>query len=476
MMSHAKSWEKELTPGLSYYMEYDESKPLIIHALKIDPANKSLELKPELTADTIFDEHTTLRAGKKIRKMSDVCVGKNTVSEAVSMHGAIGGITGDFFKMTTGDPIGAMLKDRKLYSGPAAKPRGVFGWGRKDFFMGKLKFEGKISWENQEPIKIDTYNEFCKKNGLTLNTSIVGFAQAATPNAYALIKVKNDNWRANYKTEGEVITIHEDTNSLPIKKGYVVLAGRGSAKEIITQLKRGQKINLEAKLEGADWKKITNAIGGGPFLLKNGKEEIDFEGQQFTIRGFLEKRYARCAIGRTKDNKIVLATVDGPSSLSKMKGANDTIYSAGATLKELADIMRKLGCTDAMNLDGGGSATFSLFGKCFNRPSSKIERRVSNLVAIYAPKMIKNAKSAKLKLKGPSKIKQNENPIYKVFDADGKEIENSKLIWQASGSGWIDQEGKFHGITPGKTTIRVYYQGKGYQFNTQVLPEEGYKS
>jgi exopolysaccharide biosynthesis protein len=48
------------------------------------------------------------------------------------------------------------------------------------------------------------------------------------------------------------------------------------------------------------------------------------------------------------------------------------------TLPELADFMHKLGCTEAMNLDGGGSTTFWLNGKVMNSPSDGHERHIAN--------------------------------------------------------------------------------------------------
>ena len=52
--------------------------------------------------------------------------------------------------------------------------------------------------------------------------------------------------------------------------------------------------------------------------------------------------------------------------------------SIGMTLGELAEFMLKLGCTEAMNLDGGGSSTFWLDGKIMNSPSDGHERRIAN--------------------------------------------------------------------------------------------------
>ena len=48
------------------------------------------------------------------------------------------------------------------------------------------------------------------------------------------------------------------------------------------------------------------------------------------------------------------------------------------TFPELADYMAKLGCDEALNLDGGGSATFWLYGQVVNSPSEGHERETAN--------------------------------------------------------------------------------------------------
>lgn len=58
-------------------------------------------------------------------------------------------------------------------------------------------------------------------------------------------------------------------------------------------------------------------------------------------------RAPRSAIGVKDDGTVIVAVVDGRADVS---------HSVGATLAELAEIMRGLGCRDAMNMDGGGSS------------------------------------------------------------------------------------------------------------------------
>lgn len=92
-------------------------------------------------------------------------------------------------------------------------------------------------------------------------------------------------------------------------------------------------------------------------------------------------RHPRSAVGVTADSHLILLTVDGRTDLA-----------AGMTCQELAEVMQQLGCTDALNLDGGGSTTLwgagQLHGGVLNFPSDNGEydhlgeRSCSNAIAI----------------------------------------------------------------------------------------------
>jgi exopolysaccharide biosynthesis protein len=103
---------------------------------------------------------------------------------------------------------------------------------------------------------------------------------------------------------------------------------------------------------------VKTAIGGGPALVRNGKLAEWHSAQS---------RHPRSAIGWNKTH-IFLVEVDG----------RQRNLSVGMTWGELADYMIKLGCEEAMNLDGGGSATLWFFGQVVNSPSQGDERGMAN--------------------------------------------------------------------------------------------------
>lgn len=108
----------------------------------------------------------------------------------------------------------------------------------------------------------------------------------------------------------------------------------------------------------------------GPTLLDGG-EILVAEGQEVDRA---MNSNPRTAIGMIAPLHYLFLVSDGR-----------TDDSEGLTLYQLAELMKSLGCTEAYNLDGGGSATMWFNGKIVNIPTdgSKIyERAVSDIVYI----------------------------------------------------------------------------------------------
>lgn len=103
----------------------------------------------------------------------------------------------------------------------------------------------------------------------------------------------------------------------------------------------GEKIGIHKKPSGG-WNTLSSStvLAGGPLLVFEG-EEVSQVNQAFNTN-----RHPRTAVGVTSSGKVIVAVIDGRSS-----------QSHGLSTIDLAALMHALGCTDAMNLDGGGSST-----------------------------------------------------------------------------------------------------------------------
>lgn len=132
------------------------------------------------------------------------------------------------------------------------------------------------------------------------------------------------------------------------------------------------KVSIIKKPESG-WKLLreySTVLSSGPLLV------FDRDTVAQVQEKFNTNRHPRTAVGLTKNNHLIAAVVDGRSS-----------EAYGMTIHELAMVMQALGCTVAMNLDGGGSSTawvreagvvnFPSDNKKFDHEG---ERRVANCV------------------------------------------------------------------------------------------------
>jgi Exopolysaccharide biosynthesis protein related to N-acetylglucosamine-1-phosphodiester alpha-N-acetylglucosaminidase len=123
---------------------------------------------------------------------------------------------------------------------------------------------------------------------------------------------------------------------------------------------------------------VRNTLSFGPALLDDGEitanlanVEIDTNFGNHPIQG----NQPRTGVGMLAPNHFVFIVVDGRS-----KG-----YSIGVTLVEFAQMFRDLGCTEAYNLDGGGSSVMVFMDRVVNNPLGRNkERGTSDILYIGA--------------------------------------------------------------------------------------------
>ena len=125
---------------------------------------------------------------------------------------------------------------------------------------------------------------------------------------------------------------------------------------------------------GKTWKMKT-AVGGGPVLLQDGQiritnnEELKFAGKA------INDKHPRTTMGYTKDGKLVILMIEGRNNAAH-----------GATLTQEGQILKDLGCTEALNLDGGGSSCLLINGRETIKPSDKEGQRAVPAVFIIRKK------------------------------------------------------------------------------------------
>ena len=116
---------------------------------------------------------------------------------------------------------------------------------------------------------------------------------------------------------------------------------------------------------------VYEALHAGPILIKDNKIRVSIEEEVFFSTPVAGVQ-PRSAVGYTNDNHLILIVVDGRQ-----------VNSRGVYLEELALIMKNLGCTNALNLDGGGSSVLLVKEKLMNRPTgSNTMRDIMSAISI----------------------------------------------------------------------------------------------
>lgn len=313
--------------------KYYQGKPVRINVIEVKSnLNPNLQLTPALASENGFK--------------------KSTISTIAKRNNSIVAINGTFFKPATGVPLGTLMIDKKMYTGPIYNrvAMGIFDNG---YDMARIQLNANIKTAFSQ-VKVDNINQ-----PRMLSTNVIVY----TPE-WGKMAPPNPKYGQQMAISDNKVTQISTSSALPIPKdGFVVV---GPAQQL-AKLKEGENVKLDI-LTVPGWENVNHIISGGPYLVKKGRVFVDIKEQKLTPIG---GRNPRTAVGYTANNDLIIVTVDGREQAS-----------VGMTLTELANFMKSIGCYDAMNLDGGGSSILYVNGKIANCPSIKGGIALSNALTL----------------------------------------------------------------------------------------------
>ena len=332
--------EYVIAPGLIYreFLAGRSAGPVRAHLLEVD-FKAGYALRPVLSNDSV--------------------AGIEALSEMAARSQAVAMINGPYY-MRSGEILGLLKIDQTLVSTPAT-PRTSFGvLPDGKIIFDSPAFTGHVELPDKTKIPIDGVNRGRGESELILYNTY-----------YAYWTLTAGGGREFLVRDGRIVDIRND-NSV-ISEGTVVLSASGRQAWLMADLKIGDPLKIVQTL-GPVWDKVTQAVGAGPCLVKNGEIYMTTLGEEFgsDVAG---GRAPRTALGITKDGKALLVVVDGRSR-----------SSVGYTLLELARFMLEQGAVEAMNLDGGGSSQMIIGSQIVNTPSDGRERRLGAGIAVVKTK------------------------------------------------------------------------------------------
>ena len=325
----------DVTSGVKHIKltKYYSGRPVRINVVEVDmKLAKDLELTPALSSDS------TLKS-------------RRTITTIAKNNNAIVALNGTYFKPQTGVPLGTLMINQKMYTGPIYD-RVALGIFEDSFDIARLQLDATIKGSGKT-INVNNINQprMLSTHVLVYTPEWGKYSPAAPKYGVGLQVVDNKITKAS-------------ANAVEIPQNGYVISG---PKSILYALLDKKDVELSIKTN-PDWDGVKHIISGGPYLVKNGEVFVDMTAQRLQAIG---GRNPRSAIGYTKDNNFIFVAVDGREG-----------SSIGMTLMELANFMQSIGCVGAINLDGGGSTVMYVNGRVVNKPQQTGGIPLSNAIIL----------------------------------------------------------------------------------------------
>ena len=180
----------------------------------------------------------------------------------------------------------------------------------------------------------------------------------------------NEHGREVRIRQGRAVEIATKGN-MSLDSSSLVLSGHGTNAAALARVKKGDRVAVSQTLGSRMADEARLVVGAGPLLLENGQVNIRIR-EEAIAPDIAFGRAPRTGAGVKADGTVLLMVVDGRSQ-----------HSAGMTLKEFAQYLKRFGAVSAVNFDGGGSSEMVLDGKVMNRPSDGSERPIGIGLGIF---------------------------------------------------------------------------------------------
>lgn len=376
--------------------------------------------------------------GIRVLKAKDHIAGKDKLHNMIESHDSLynddilSAINANFWSAYNNHPIGPTIKNGEVIKFTNYKEWSSGFFDKDDrLFIGYFELNAYISWNNKK-ISISNVNTRRDSTGVILYNKYAGrevpfisrerindiLQEMLNDTAFSDItdieldtaeflreielqeKAKATETRL-HKIGLEYLSqplVNKDIKCLVTKSdtglffmpssGCVISFGEDTPYDHIPQ--PGDTLVLKFSTSIHDSLMFKSAVSGTPRLVAKGKADHKAREEGSRSRRFIRYHLPRTAIGTNKDKtKLIFAVVECSSRKNKRRGAS---------LTEMAVIMKKLGCYDAMNLDGGGSSQMLINGRnILSNVRPEDGRKISTGLGIIKIKPLRNIFKAKPK-------------------------------------------------------------------------------
>ena len=349
----------EVGPGVEHYELRREEPPLSVHVARIAP-DAPASLRAVLSNEAVAGAE----GDPRLERTSTMCA---------RVHCLVG-LNADFLNLATQEPLGGLVTGGQLLRSPNPKHHQLSLTADGELTAGGFEWSGKLVPTDLSPLGLDAVNVAGGGDRVILYTSAYG---ASVPGAGAVaIQFSTVEpvgpLRLGQTTMVELLNLVEHPEEVALPADAGALLAYGGAADTLRDLWSRVQSGLAGsrallRLETKDG--VVESVGGSPILVRDGKRWFADVDDNFT-RG----RHPRSIVAWGPAGEALLVTVDG----------RQPKHSVGVSLAEAADLVMDLGATQAINLDGGGSTTFTVKSEVVNQPSDVAVREGGKEVVRHA--------------------------------------------------------------------------------------------
>lgn len=258
----------------------------------------------------------------------------------------VGGVNGDFFSLETGIPIGQVVIDKKIITDDGNVMPAIAFMNDGTAFIDDYDLD-IVMWADGVRTELPYFNKYLQRWNYYLFDN--NYYEKITPHvkaSYITFEIEKGEPVIGGVVTTKVLSIEKDCEGeKTIPENQLILAVTDDAseklKKDIERFYPEQIVEFTFNTKNNEkWENALHILASSAGqLIKNSESVNDSK----------EIAAPRTAVGIKEDGTVIFYTIDG-----RQKG-----HSYGVRIPTLIERLLELGCTDALNLDGGGSTTIS---------------------------------------------------------------------------------------------------------------------
>jgi Phosphodiester glycosidase len=303
---------------------------------------------------------------KPIVSNPDTLIGSAALIQTAPKYQAAAAINAGFFNRNNKLPLGAIRSQGKWLSSPILN-RGAIAWNDfGQFYVGRLALEETLTTLDNPSagkIPISFLNSGYLQSSIARYTAAWGKDYTPLTDTEIVLTIENN------QVTNQIPVTSTTKNPIPIPIQGSLLVFRGDTTTSANLLPIGTKINIQSSTIPSEFNRYPNIVGAGPLLIQNNQIVLDAKLENFS-NAFIQEKAIRSGICTDAKGLISIVTIHNRAG------------GAGPTLAEHAQLMQQIGCTNALNLDGGSSTSLYLGGQLIDR-SPSTAAKVHNGIGIF---------------------------------------------------------------------------------------------